>query len=136
MIDCWSDTGKPRRAVCEISVRLCTYAALDEVEANRVESQDKDKDLTESWWETNVWEILVVEPHSRTWTLSPAPKITGDFPFTTKEVIYSEVEKISTKEWCSASYLWIVSAEAIKRDLLSEDHELATGGERRARVDG
>lgn len=60
---------------------------LAEVEASKVLSFDKDREVMEVFWASNIWETFGFEPHSNTWILSPVSKITVDLSFATKCLI-------------------------------------------------
>ena len=63
---------------------------LAEVEASKVLSFDKDREVMEVFWASNICETFGLVPHSNTWILSPVSKITVDLSFETRCLIAAE----------------------------------------------
>ena len=61
-----------------------------EVEASKVLSFDKDKEVMEVFCASNNCETFGFEPHSKTCILSPVSKIIVDLSFATKCLIAAE----------------------------------------------
>lgn len=78
----------------------------------------------------------MIDPASTTWIVFPDPTMTVDLSLDARCWIVSLEECTSFNVFVDNSYLWTVDADAMKKQVLSGDHELAVGGSTRSKHEG